>query len=344
MSDSIGHDATPHPRDASSPHHNINKNHDSGDSDSDDVSTPPFLSRPHSRQSNTSSTPVVVTGAESATTTTPSKPREAFRPSVFGTHTGTTTTTKETSSKSKSKSTHSRKASGTDALESDDSDSGSSSGDEKTGTAAGGGGGGGGGRRRKGSRRRRFSDSASHLLAQAPPVPDLRFDNNYRKALNQIYETHAKETAAAAAASGTTIDASDEKKSASGTALQQTQSSSLSSSSKKDRKVPGIAARITVMTVRDIIIMPFIHGFFWGFGTIMLTLAGQRSLMYHVQRTWRKTFGGSGDGNADEVMNLSRGQPARVRRVGGGFGGVGLMNAGSASAGGGGFARPAGHY
>ncbi|KAK3835470.1 MAG: hypothetical protein J3R72DRAFT_214853 [Linnemannia gamsii] len=339
MSDSIGHDATPHPRDASSPHHNTNKNHDSGDSDSDDVSTPPFLSRPHSRQSNTSSTPVVVAGAESATTTTHSKPREAFRPSVFGTHTSTTstttrTTTKETSSRSKSKSTHSRKASGTDALESDDSDSGSSSGDEKTGAA------GGGGRRRKGSRRRRFSDSASHLLAQAPPVPDLRFDNNYRKALNQIYETHAKETAAAAA-SGTTIDASDEKKSASGTALQQTQSSSLSSSSKKDRKVPGIAARVTVMTVRDIIIMPFIHGFFWGFGTIMLTLAGQRSLMYHVQRTWRKTFG---DGNADEVMNLSRGQPARVRRVGGGFGGVGLMNAGSASAGGGGFARPAGHY
>ncbi|KAG0275414.1 hypothetical protein BGZ95_008812, partial [Linnemannia exigua] len=80
MSDSIGHDATPHPRDASSPHHNMNKNHDSGDSDSDNVSTPPFLSRPHSRQSNTSSTPAGA-GAESATTTAPSKPREAFRPS-----------------------------------------------------------------------------------------------------------------------------------------------------------------------------------------------------------------------------------------------------------------------
>lgn len=63
--------------------------------------------------------------------------------------------------------------------------------------------------------------------------------------------------------------------------------------------------------------------------------------MYHVQRTWRQIFGG----NPDEVVNASRGQPARVRRIGGGgggfgLGGIGLSNAGSAGVGAGGFARP----
>ncbi|KAF9126210.1 hypothetical protein BGW39_006803 [Mortierella sp. 14UC] len=322
MSDSIGHDATPHPREASSS--SAHNRHDSTDSDSDNVSTPQFLSRPHSRHSNTSSSSPRVTtaGIESVTATTPPKPREAFRPSVFGTHTSNTRTKDTTKSKSKSGSSKT-------SPHSEDSDSDHSSDDDDDENAR-------GGHRRKGSRRRRFSDSASHLLAQAPPVPDLRFDNNYRKALDQIYETHAKETAAAAAGTGTAIDASDEKKGTS--QLQQQQRH-------KNRNVPGIAARVTVMTVRDIIIMPFIHGFFWGFGTILLTLAGQRSLMYHLQRTWRKTFGG---GDADDVVNLSRGQPARVRRVGGGgggfgLGGIGLMNAGAAGSASG-FARPAGHY
>ncbi|KAF9139463.1 hypothetical protein BG015_002017 [Linnemannia schmuckeri] len=312
MSDSIGHDATPHPRDAT---HNTPAN--DSDSDSDDVSTPPFLSRPHSRQSNSNSPTAI--GAESATaTTTAPQPREAFRPSVFGTH----TRTKE------SKSSKSKHASGITS-DSEDSDSDNSD-NEKTGA----------GGRKKSSRRRRFSDSASHLLAQAPPVPDLRFDNNYRKALNQIYETHAKESALATS-SATILDASDEKNPTppSTGALQKP------SKDTTGKRVPSIAARVTVMTIRDIIIMPFIHGFFWGFGTILLTLVGQRSLVYHVQRTWRKVFGG----NPDDVVNASRGQPARVRHIGGGggfgLGGIGLSNAGSAGGvGAGGFARPGNVY
>ncbi|KAG0310865.1 hypothetical protein BGZ97_012264, partial [Linnemannia gamsii] len=308
MSDSIGHDATPHPQDTA---HN-NHGHDS-DSDSGNVSTPQFLSRPHSRQSNNNSPAPAGVGAESVTATGTTavpkqQPREGFRPSVFGTH----TRTKESKSSSSSRlSKHSITISGT-TPDSEDSESDSGSESEK------GAGGGQGRRTKKSHRRRRFSDSASHLLAQAPPVPDLRFDNNYRKALNQIYETHAKESAAlTAAASTTTIDASDEKKLAPGALQQQP---------KERKRVPSIAARVTVMTVRDIIIMPFIHGFFWG-------------LVYHVQRTWRQLFGG----NPDEIVNASRGQPARVRRIGGGggfgLGGVGLTNAGSA-AGTGGFARP----
>ena len=312
MSDGIGHDATPHPRDAS---HNNHAN--DSDSDSDNVSTPPFLSRPHSRQSNSQATAGTesMTATTTTTTTTTTKSREAFRPSVFG-HTRTKESKPSSSSSSKSK--HS---SGT-ALHSEDSDSDSNSDNEKKG---------GRGRKKSGSRRRRFSDSASHLLAQAPPVPDLRFDNNYRKALNQIYETHAKESALATGSTPTLDASTDEEKPTSG-ALQQTQQGG--------KRVPSIAARITVMTIRDIIIMPFIHGFFWGFGTILLTLVGQRSLVYHVQRTWRQIFGG----NPDEVVNASRGQPARVRRIGGGggfgLGGIGLSNAGSAGVGAGGFARP----
>ncbi|KAF8934569.1 hypothetical protein BGZ47_010308 [Haplosporangium gracile] len=310
MSDSIGHDATPHPRDTT---HNDPAN-DSG-SDSDDVSTPPFLSRPYSRQSNSNSPTAV--GADSATaTTTAPQPREAFRSSVFGAH----TRTKE------SKSSKSKHASGI-ASNSENSDSDNSD-NEETGA--------GDREGRKSSRRRRFSDSASHLLAQAPSVPDLRFDNNYRKALNQIYETYAKESALAID-STTILDASDEKNptpSATGTLQKPSKDTT-------GKRVPSIPARVTVMTIRDIIIMPFIHGFFWGFGTILLTLVGQRSLVYHVQRTWRKVFGG----NPDDVVNAPRGQPARVRRIGGGggfgLGGVGLSNAGSAGGiGAGGFARP----
>ncbi|KAF9925660.1 hypothetical protein FBU30_004611 [Linnemannia zychae] len=298
MSDSIGHDATPHPRDK-------NNHLNDSDSDSDNAPAPSFLSRPHSQQSNARSPTPTLKGTDTKTTgaasgTTPPKPREAFRPSVFGVH------------PSRSKSKHSK-------ANSEDSDSGLSSNDDDDDND---------GENKRGhkkkSRRRRFSDSASHLLAKAPPVPDLRFDHNYRKALDQIYETHAKETAAyEASIAAATLD----EKSATGTLLVQ---------KKPPKKVPSIAKRITVMTLRDIIITPFIHGFFWGFGAIILTLVGQRSLMYHVQRTWRKTFGG----DPDTVVNTSRGQPARVRRIGGGgngvgaggfgLGGIGLMNAGSA--------------
>ncbi|KAF9182926.1 hypothetical protein BGZ50_004627 [Haplosporangium sp. Z 11] len=169
------------------------------------------------------------------------------------------------------------------------------------------------GMKRKGRRRRRISASASHLLERAPSVPDLRFDHNYRKALDQIYVSHAQESAQAIAMSG--------------------------SSKQQQHKVsvPSIAARVTVMTLRDIIIMPFIHGFFWGFGTILLTMASQRSLGYHLNRTWNRIFGGSSE---DKPMVI-RGEPARVRRFGNtSLGNVGLMNAGSGSPG---FGRPTGH-
>ncbi|KAG0368320.1 hypothetical protein BGZ54_002197 [Gamsiella multidivaricata] len=181
------------------------------------------------------------------------------------------------------------------------------------------------GRRR---RRRRISASASHLLAQAPTVPDLRFDHNYRKALDQIYETHARESAQAAefnaAATGTSSSSSRNRR-----------------QQRQVRTVPSITARVTVMTLRDIILMPFIHGFFWGFGTVLLTLVGQRSLFYHAHRTWRKIFGG----NPDDVSTVVRGEPARVRRVGTTVGGgLGLMNAGSAAnQPAAGFARPSAH-
>ncbi|KAG0210608.1 hypothetical protein BGX28_009133, partial [Mortierella sp. GBA30] len=169
--------------------------------------------------------------------------------------------------------------------------------------------------RRRGRRRRRLSASASHLLAQAPPVPDLRFDHNYRKALDQIYETHAQETAHAAALSSLSTFSPSSASS----------SSEAMSSEKQTIIVPSIAARITVMTLRDIIIMPFIHGFFWGFGAILLSLAGQRTLGYHIQRTWRRFFG-----NPDDTPMVIRGEPARERTVGhGGFGGLGLRSAGS---------------
>jgi len=340
MSDSIGHDATPHPRDASS-----YNNNDS--SDSDNVSTPQFLSRPHSRQSNSnhSSTtrplapvPGATTAAAAAaaaeattataTATTSNPAREAFRPSVFGNH------RKDTKAKSKPTTTNSEDMDSDPFFSSDDDDDN----DEKDPR---------GGRHGRRHRRRRFSDSASHLLAQAPPVPDLRFDHNYRKALDQIYETHAKETARAHAHAARRIDSSDENKATTTTTTTTTATTTATAGSlpkqqqkpsTEIRRVPSIAARVTVMTLRDIIIMPFIHGFFWGFGTILITLVGQRTLVYHVQRTWHKLFGG----NPDEVVNASRGQPARIRRIGGagvngGLGGVGLRSAGSAP---GGFTKP----
>jgi len=157
---------------------------------------------------------------------------------------------------------------------------------------------------RKG-RRRRIAESASHLLAQAPAVPDLRFDTNYRKALDQIYMDHDRDTILAHAAA-----------------------SSDNSKLQRQRRVPSIAARITVMTIKDIIIHPFVHGFLWGFGAIFLAMASQRALGYHFRRSLKSLFGG----NPDDVPPAIRGEPARARRFGNkGLGGIGLMNAGSAS-------------
>ncbi|KAG0048077.1 hypothetical protein BGZ83_006923 [Gryganskiella cystojenkinii] len=171
------------------------------------------------------------------------------------------------------------------------------------------------GRRRR--RRRRLSSSASHILAQAPAVPDLRFDHNYRKALDQCYESFANDTARAQTAfAAATTEASEKPGSKPPTPI----------------SVPSVTARITVMTLRDIIIMPFVHGFFWGFGTVLLTLVGQRSLFYHVNRTWSRFFGSS----SNEKPMTIRGEPARVRRFGGGtskLSGVGLMSAGSSAPG-----------
>lgn len=170
-------------------------------------------------------------------------------------------------------------------------------------------------RRGKGrrGRRRRLSASASHLLAQAPTVPDLRFDHNYRKALDQIYDAHAADLAKAEASkaesSSPTTPSQGKKKS--------------STLSQQAVSVPSIRTRIAVMTLRDIIIMPFVHGFFWGFGTILLTLASQRSLAYHLTRSFNKLFGRDGTDGAQPVF---RGEPARIRRAGNttGLGAVGL--------------------
>ncbi|KAF9380769.1 hypothetical protein CPB97_008142 [Podila verticillata] len=164
-------------------------------------------------------------------------------------------------------------------------------------------------------RRRRLSASASHLLAQAPTVPDLRFDHNYRKALDQIYDAHAADLAkveASKAESSTKTPSQGKKKSTSSSSQQQQQVS-----------VPSIRTRIAVMTLRDIIIMPFVHGFFWGFGTILMTLATQRSLAYHLTRSFNRLFGRDG---ADGAQPVFRGEPARIRRAGNtnGLGAVGL--------------------
>ncbi|KAF9963943.1 hypothetical protein BGZ65_004905 [Modicella reniformis] len=168
--------------------------------------------------------------------------------------------------------------------------------------------------RKRGRRRKRIAASASHLLAQAPAIPDQRFDTNYRKALNQIYETYAHETVLAQGTAAIAVGITMPSK------------ASQLQSQHQVRAVPSIAARIAVMTLRDIIIMPFIQGFFWGFGTILLTMANQRSLGYHLRRTWRLVLGG----NADEVPVTIRGEPARVRRTGqSGLGGIGLVSAGS---------------
>ncbi|KAF9304985.1 hypothetical protein BGZ74_011818 [Mortierella antarctica] len=178
------------------------------------------------------------------------------------------------------------------------------------------------------SRRRRLSASASHLLAQAPSVPDLRFDHNYRKALDQIYEAHAadlaKAEAARAQASSTSsspgAESQDKKK-------KKSSSSSPQQQQEKEVTVHSIRTRIAVMTLRDIIIMPFVHGFFWGFGTILLTLASQRSLAYHLTRSFNRVFGREGaEGGAGQQQPVFRGEPARIRRAGNatGLGGVGL--------------------
>ncbi|KAG0071018.1 hypothetical protein BGZ93_010239 [Podila epicladia] len=180
-------------------------------------------------------------------------------------------------------------------------------------------------RHRKSRRSRRRRLSASHLLAQAPAVPDLRFDHNYRKALDQIYDAHAADLAKAeaaraqAASSSTGTESQDKKKRKSSSSQQQQE--------EEEATVHSIRTRIAVMTLRDIIIMPFVHGFFWGFGTILLTLASQRSLAYHLTRSFNRVFGReSVDGGAGQQPPVFRGEPARIRRAGNatGLGGVGL--------------------
>ncbi|KAF9950698.1 hypothetical protein BGZ70_001263 [Mortierella alpina] len=308
MSDAIAQDATPHPRhgirrrpasSASPQHPDDSRPHSEDEEDDDDDSD---LDLSHATQKQRKSTPGSTPG---------------FPLSVFGHHpssqdtaatviTTTTTTTTTSASRRARKERHARG----DSLDSSDSNVDDDEDDdddfldpERA-------------NRKQRRRRRRISTSASHLLAQAPPVPDLRFDHNYRKALDQIYETHAQESARAAASAA----AASAEETLSESSLQQQQQHPV--------RVPSIAARITVMTLRDIIIMPFVHGFFWGFGTVLLTLAGQRTLSYHVQRTWKRLIGA----NPDDTPLVTRGEPARVRTTGsggGGFGGLGLMNAGS---------------
>ncbi|KAF8978634.1 hypothetical protein BGZ46_006255 [Entomortierella lignicola] len=313
MSDTIAKDATPHPRNGTSPRqsasdsqsshsqHASNLNNNSDDSDDNGIEK---ISRPHSRQSNGSS----------------SKRHESgFRPSIFGHGLSS-------NSNSEKNRQHGNKSRDIDSDLSDDDEEDDDDDDDDIIDGVGQRGRDSRNRRRR--RRRRVAASASHLLAQAPPLPDLRFDHNYRKALDQIHEVHAVETAHVAELN----------------AIAAANSSSLSTTKRKQQKVitvPSLTARITVMTLRDIIIMPFIHGFFWGFGTILLTLATQRTLFAHIQRTWKRIFGG----DVNDVPIVTRGSPARNRVSGSGsnrgLGGVGLMNAGSGMSQSG-FGRPAG--
>ncbi|KAG0339617.1 hypothetical protein BG004_006747 [Podila humilis] len=170
--------------------------------------------------------------------------------------------------------------------------------------------------RRRRTRRRRLSASASHLLAQAPTVPDLRFDHNYRKALDQVYVAHAADLAKAEAAAAATSPPSPLSSST------QPQQPTTKTQQQQHVSVPSIKTRIAVMTLRDIIIMPFVHGFFWGFGTILLTMASQRSLAYHLTRSFNRLFGRE-DGNGGTTP-MFRGEPARIRRATSGPGSVGL--------------------
>ncbi|KAF9956395.1 hypothetical protein BGZ72_002814 [Mortierella alpina] len=274
MSDAIAQDATPHPR------HGIRRR-----PTSTATSQHPDDPHLHSEDEDDSRKP--------ASGHTPSFPL-----SVFGYHPPSQDTASPSTVNKKAKKERSSGSVSQDSSDSNDDDDDNDLDPERA-------------NRKQRRRRRRISTSASHLLAQAPPVPDLRFDHNYRKALDQIYETHAQESARAAAAS----------------AEEPSSESSVQQQQQHPVRVPSIAARITVMTLRDIIIMPFVHGFFWGFGTVLLTLAGQRTLSYHVQRTWKRLIGA----NPDDTPLVTRGEPARVRTTGsgGGFGGLGLMNAGS---------------
>ncbi|KAF9357558.1 hypothetical protein BGX26_003503 [Mortierella sp. AD094] len=316
MSDTIAKDATPHPRNGISPLQSVSDlqssqsqhQHNLDNSDDSDDNSIEKISRPHSRQSNGSKSRE---GAPSG-----------FRPSVFGHSLSGSHSESKSRSKGSGNNSKSRDASDIDSelSEDDDDDDDDDDGDDDDNNID------GTGRRGRSShrrhrRRKRMSASASHLLAQAPPVPDLRFDHNFRKALDQIYETHASETAHAAELNAATATSLTKRK------------------HRKVTSVPSITARITVMTLRDIIIMPFIHGFFWGFGTILLSLASQRTLIYHLRMSWRRVFGG----DIDDVPLVARGEPARVRVSGSsnrGLGGVGLMNAGSGM-GQPGFGRPA---
>ncbi|CAO3564050.1 unnamed protein product [Mortierella alpina] len=320
MSDAIAQDATPHPRhgirrrpaSSASPQHPDDSRPHSEDEDDDDESD---LNGSHSTQRKPT-TPGSTPGFPLSVFGQPPTSQDTAATVIT---TATTTTTTSSSSTLASRRARKERHARGDSLDSsdsnfddddedDDNDDGHPLDPERA-------------NRRQRRRRRRISTSASHLLAQAPPVPDLRFDHNYRKALDQIYETHAQESARAAAAAA--MAAAEDT--LSGSSLQQYQQQQ---QQQHTVRVPSIAARITVMTLRDIIIMPFVHGFFWGFGTVLLTLVGQRTLSYHVQRTWKRLVGG----NPDDTPLVTRGEPARVRTTGsggGGFGGLGLMNAGS---------------
>ncbi|KAF9999309.1 hypothetical protein BGZ80_009731 [Entomortierella chlamydospora] len=313
MSDTIAKDATPHPRNGISPLQSVSdlqssqlqQPFDPNNNDDSDDNSIEKISHPHSRQSNGSKSRE---GASSG-----------FRPSIFG-H-GLTSGHSERRNRNKgSGNSKSRDDNDIDSELSEDDDDDYDDDDDdnidgiwRKGRSS----------HRRRRRRKRMSASASHLLAQAPPVPDLRFDHNFRKALDQIYEAHASETAHAAELNAAAASSLTKRK------------------HRKVATVPSIVARITVMTLRDIIIMPFIHGFFWGFGTILLTLASQRTLIYHLRMGWRRIFGG----NIDDVPVVTRGEPARVRVSGSsnrGLGGIGLMNTGSRM-GQPGFGRPAAH-
>ncbi|KAF9161183.1 hypothetical protein DFQ26_004788 [Actinomortierella ambigua] len=201
-------------------------------------------------------------------------------------------------------------------------------------------------RRRGRRRRRRHLPTANELLHRAPAIPDMRFDHNYNKALDHLYEVHAHELQVARArlATALAIDQSGEGDDESSSSHPPSQPAKLSSAAlarltldqqrqytedlqryrdyqdhqrrlRRETTVASLPARIAVMTVRDIIIMPFVHGFFWGIGTVVLGIVAKRGLAHYFVQAWRRCFPPSSKDH-HPPLPVIRGEPARIRRPG----------------------------
>ncbi|KAG0233778.1 hypothetical protein BGW42_007238 [Actinomortierella wolfii] len=205
-------------------------------------------------------------------------------------------------------------------------------------------------------RRRRHLPTANELLHAAPAIPDMRFDSNYRKALDHIYQTYAHDLQVArtriATAQALERDSAvqppapmsredldrltPEQRREYEAELQRYRDYQHLYQERQKRllrenRIATLNTRITVMTLRDIIIMPFIHGFFWGFGAILLGIISQRGVAHYVVKAWRQWFppAQGQDGSAPRPLPAIRGEPARIRRPGNVGLGLGIGGGGS---------------